>query len=92
MAIARIFEGRGWTAEQYDQLIARMDLHDHAAPGVLFHWAGKTADGMRAVDVYESREAADRLVQEKIGPAAAALQLPQPEIEEMEVHAFLTPA
>jgi hypothetical protein len=45
----------------------------------------------RAIDVYESREAADRLAQEKIGPAAAALQLPQPEIEEMEVHAFLTP-
>jgi hypothetical protein len=30
-----------------------MELNGHTAPGVLFHWAGKTADGMRAVDVYE---------------------------------------
>ncbi len=92
MAIARIFEGRGWTTEQYDQLIAKMDLRGHAAPGVLFHWAAQTPEGMRAIDVCESREAADRLAEGKIGPAAAALQLPQPEIEEMEVHAFLTPA
>jgi hypothetical protein len=92
MAIARTFEGRGWTTDQYDQLIEKMDLGGHAAPGVLFHWAGKTAGGMRAIDVYESREAADRLAQEKIGPAAAELRLPQPEISEMEVHAFLTPA
>ncbi len=92
MAIARIFEGRGWTQEQYDSLIKKMDLGGHAAPGVLFHWAGKTEDGMRAVDVYESREAADSLVQEKIGPASAELGLSTPEITETEVHAILTPA
>jgi hypothetical protein len=92
MTIARIFEARGWTPEQYDQLIERMNLGGHAAPGVLFHWAGKTESGMRAVDVYESREAADRVVQEQVGPAAAALGLPLPEISETEVHAILTPA
>ena len=92
MAIARIFEGRGWTREQYDALIERMDLGGHSAPGVIFHWAGPTPEGMRAVDVYESREAADRLVQEKVGPAATALGLPLPEIIETEVHAILTPA
>jgi hypothetical protein len=91
MAIARTFDGPGWTTDQYDQLIAKMDLGGHTAPGVLFHWASRTADGVRAVDVYESREAADRLAQEKIGPAAAALRLPEPKVSEMEVHAFLTP-
>jgi hypothetical protein len=92
MAIARVFEGRGWTAQQYDKLIDKMELGGHSAPGVLFHWAGKTPDGMRAVDVYESREVADRLAQEKIGPAAAELGLAPPEITEIEVHAILTPA
>lgn len=92
MAIARVFEGRGWTADQYDQLMAKMNLGGHSAPGVLFHWAAVTSNGMQAIDVYESREAADRLVQEKVGPAAAALGLPAPEISEMEVHAYLTPA
>jgi hypothetical protein len=96
MAIARTFEGKGWTAEQYDELIAKLvaDLGlapGRSAPGVLFHWAAATNDGMRAVDVYDSQEAADRLVQDHIGPIAGALGLPLPEITEFEVHNLLTP-
>ena len=91
MAIARVFEGRGWTLEQYDELMTRMDLGGHSAPGVLFHWAAATDAGVRAVDVYESREAADRLVQEKVGPISAALGLPAPEVSEYPVHSYLEP-
>ena len=91
MPIARVFDGKGWTPEQYDALIEKMQLGGRSAPGVLFHWAAQTSDGMRAVDVYESREAADRLVNEKVGPAAAALGLPLPDISEFEVHAILKP-
>ena len=90
MQIARIFDGKGWTPEQYDELIERMDIGGHAAPGVVFHWAARTDEGMRAVDVYESREAADLLVQEKVGPLAADLGLPMPEISEFEVYATLS--
>ena len=91
MAIARVFDGKGWTAEQYDELIGRMNLGGRAGPGVLFHWAAQTGDGMRAVDVYESREAADELAQSRIGPLVAELGLPMPEISEYDVHAYLTP-
>jgi hypothetical protein len=95
MAIARVFEGKGWTPEQYDKLIAalldRIGRGDRAAPGVLFHWATATPDGMRATDVYESREAADALVSDQIGPIAAELGLPLPEISEYEVHRYLAP-
>ena len=76
MAIARIFDAPGWTPEQYDALIARMDLGGQSAPGVLFHWAAQTDTGMKAVDVYESRAVADHLIQDKIGPIAAELGLP----------------
>ena len=89
--IARVFDARGWTPEQYDALIARMELGGRAAPGVLYHWAAPTPTGMRAVDVYESREAADRLAQEQIGPLVAALGLPMPDISEFDVHATLQP-
>ena len=92
MAIARIFDAPGWTPEQYDALIARMQLGGHTAPGVLFHWAAQTQSGMQAVDVYQSREVADRLVQEKIGPIAGELGLPLPQVTEFEVYATLTPA
>jgi len=49
-----------------------------------------TEDGVHAVDVYESREAADRLAAEKIGPLAAELGLPMPETSEYAVHATLS--
>lgn len=92
MVIARIFDAAGWTPEQYDALIDKMQLDGHTAPGVLFHWAAQTASGMRAVDVYQTREVADRLAQEKIGPIAGELGLPIPQVTEFEVHATLTPA
>lgn len=96
MAIARVFQGKGWTMEQYDELIAKLVTHlglapGQSAPGVLFHWAAQSDDGMHAVDVYESREAGDRLVQDTIGPIAGNLGLPLPEITEYEVHNLLTP-
>jgi len=94
MAIARVFDGNGWTVAQYDELmkhlVDQLELEPgQPAPGVLFHWAAPTADGMRAVDVYDSRESADRLVSETIGPIAARLNLPLPNITEYDVHNFL---
>lgn len=94
MAIARVFDGTGWTPQQYDALMVRLVDRLQLPPGepaagVLFHWAAPTADGMRAVDVYESREAADRLAQDAIGPIAVELGMPMPQISEYEVHAYL---
>jgi hypothetical protein len=91
MVIARVFDAPGWTVEQYDELIARMELGGHAAPGVLFNWATATRDGVRVVDVYESREVADRLAQSSVAPLVAELGLTMPAITEFEVHRFLTP-
>lgn len=92
--MARTFEAGGWTAEQYDELIRRLSARlglapGQTAPGVLFHWAAVTEGGMRAVDVYESSDAADRLVSQDIGPIAAELGLPLPTITELPVHALL---
>lgn len=94
MAIARVFDGKGWTSGQYDELIKRLVDRlglepGRSAPGVVFHWAAATDDGMRAVDVYESREAADVLVGESIGPIAGEMGLPLPEITEYEIHNLL---
>jgi hypothetical protein len=46
---------------------------------------------MKAVGLYESRAAADQQVQEKIGPIAAELGQPAPDISEFEVRATLSP-
>lgn len=94
MAIARTFEGKGWTPQQYDELLSRLlaglGRGRVAGPGVLFHWSTATDGGMRAVDVYESREAADALAAQ-IGPIAGELGMAMPEITEHEVHDYLVP-
>lgn len=70
-------------------MVGRLGLKPgESAPEVLFHWAASTDEGMRAVDVYESRQAADELVQEHIGPIATELGLSLPEISEYELHDF----
>lgn len=89
--IAREFDGPGWTLDQYDDLIAAMDLAGRSAPGVLFHWAASTDAGVHAVDVYETREAADTLAADTIGPIAGRLGLTPPTVTEFEVHNALTP-
>lgn len=86
MAIARMFRGKGWTRDQYDELITRMELNGRSAPGVLFHWAAAEDGNIVAVDVYESRAAADELAQTSVGPLAQELGLTMPEITEYEVH------
>ena len=90
MAVARTFDCKGWTPEQYDALMEELGFGPGVAgPGVLFHWAGPTADGMQAVDVYESRDDADRLVAEHVGRAAQKLGLPLPQITEHEVRNYV---
>jgi hypothetical protein len=89
--LARVFRGNGWSGAEYDALIEGMELGGRSAPGVLYHWAAQTADGVIAVDVYESRQAADTLAAERIGPLAAQLGLTPPSVEEYEVRNVLTP-
>jgi len=60
-------------------------------PGGLFHWVTKTSDGIRVIDVWQSREAFDKFSQEKIVPITQQVGLPAPpEIQFFEVHNYLT--
>jgi hypothetical protein len=76
------------TPEQYDKVIELMGLTSGGIPpGGIFHWAAKTDDGMRIVDVWESREAFDRFSEEQIGPFSQQVGITeQPEMTYREVH------
>ncbi len=94
VAIARLFECSGWTPDQYDQLIKTVDdrggFGGRAWPGNVFHWAAATDDGILAVDVSESAEAADRLVGDYLAPVIAELGLSTPKVTQHEVHNYLS--
>src|SRR5438445_790497 len=57
MAIVRVYDFPSATLAQYDQVMAKFD--NQLAPGNLLHAAGAFGQGFRAIDVFESREAAE---------------------------------
>jgi hypothetical protein len=59
---------RGATLDQYDQVSKKIGLTAGArSPGAISHGIAKTEDGIRVVDVWETKEGFDRYVQEQIG-------------------------
>jgi hypothetical protein len=84
MAVCLVITVPGGTLDQYDQV--RAGLGEPLGEGQIAHVAGATADGIRVVDVWESRADFDRFVQAKLGEQMARAGFPQPEIAEFEVH------
>jgi hypothetical protein len=82
---------KGATLEQYDKIVELMGLTSGNIPqGALFHWAAKTDDGIRVVDVWESREVFDRFSQEQIGPLSQQAGVTEPpETTYRDVHNHL---
>ena len=80
MAVAVEMNFKGATLGQYDQVLELMGLTpgSPAPPGAIFHWAAQTADGLRVVDVWETREAYDRFAQEQIGPYSQQVGITEP--------------
>jgi hypothetical protein len=66
MAVAVQLEFPGATLEQYDQVIKKMGFTPRGpgAPGGIFHWVTKTNDGIRVMDVWETKEQFERLSRE----------------------------
>ncbi len=87
MPVAVEMTFRDATLEQYDAVNERIGL----VPGgvgpehLLFHWAAKTEDGLRVVDVWDSRESYGAHVA-ALGPIFASVGIPQPEVATYDVH------
>lgn len=83
---------RGATIEQYDQILEKMGLRPGGPtpPGAISHWVAKTSDGMRVVDVWESKEDFERFAQAQIGPYAQEVGIDEePETTFYDVHNYL---
>jgi hypothetical protein len=93
MAIGVQADFAGGTLEQYDEVVKRMGFRPGGpgAPGGLFHWVTKTDDGIRVVDVWESREQFEKFSKEKIQPITAQVGITgPPQVKFFEVHNYLT--
>jgi quinol monooxygenase YgiN len=81
MALCMIFEP-GITQEQYDRVRKQVAPDNRPPPGLLYHVAGPIEAGWRVVEVWESREVAERYFNEKLGQALqdAGIPFPQPKV------------
>jgi hypothetical protein len=94
MAVAVQMDFRGATLGQYDQVMTKMDLARESAGipgGALFHWVTETADGLRVVDVWETREQFEAFAREQILPFTREVGITEtPDVAFYEVHNYLT--
>ena len=82
----------GGTLEHYDQINEMIGLlpGGPASRQELFHWATKTEDGFRVIDVWESQEAFEEFEREKLSPIYRQVGVPRPPlIQFFEVHNYL---
>jgi hypothetical protein len=93
MAVAIEMNFKGATLEQYDQVMKLMSLDGGSRPvppGALFHWVARTDDGIRVVDVWETKEQFDAFAEKEIGPYSQQVGIPAPpETRITEVHNYL---
>jgi hypothetical protein len=93
MPVAVEMNFSGATIAQYDQILGKMGLSPGGAvpAGAISHWVAKTDDGMRVVDVWETREQFDRFAHEKIEPYSKEVGIEgEPTIRFYDVHNYLT--
>jgi hypothetical protein len=94
MAVAVEMDFAGATLEQYDEVVKLMGLAGGSREmphGGLFHWVAKTDDGIRVVDVWDSKEQFEQFAQEQIGPYSQQAGIPNPpSVTFTEVHNHLT--
>ena len=77
----------GVTLAQYDAVIEEMGYTAGMGhPDGHFHWVAKTDDGLRIVDVWDSRETFGAFAEQLMGPITARLGVPAPEITFYDLH------
>ena len=93
MPVAVEMNFSGATIDQYDRILEKMGFTPGGAgpAGAISHWVAETDDGIRVVDVWETKEQFERFAQEQIGPYSKEVGIEgEPAMRFYEVHNHLT--
>ena len=90
MAVLVIAELPGVTAEQDDATVKMMDLEGDPPVGNRMRMSGPTDSGWRVMSLWESREAFDAFVRDRLAPGLKRLDRTVPEFQYLPVERVLT--
>jgi hypothetical protein len=87
MAVAMFMSWPGVTPDQYDAMMARLDLDSRPAAGGVLHLAALTDDGLEVCDVWQTEQAFHGFLQQRLLPVASELELEgEPEVKLIPLH------
>jgi hypothetical protein len=69
VAVAVFMHFPGLTQAQYDELMSDLDLDADPASGEILHVAAEAPDGINVCDLWQTREAAESFVEQRLRPA-----------------------
>ena len=87
MAVAMFMHWPGLTSDQYDAVMARLELDSMPAAGYVLHVAAVSDDGLDACDVWQTEQAFHGFLEQRFMPAVAEIGLAgEPEIKVVPLH------
>jgi hypothetical protein len=87
MAVAMFMRWSGVTADQYDTVMARLELDSNPAAGGVLHVAATTEEGLEVCDVWQTEQAFRGFYENRFLPVARELQIAgEPSIELVPLH------
>ena len=87
MAVAMFMHWPGVTSDQYDALMARLELDVSPAAGSVFHLAVTSDEGLEMCDVWQTEPAFQNFYEHRLLPIAEALEFEgEPKIRLAPLH------
>jgi len=87
MAVAMFMHWPGVTPDQYDALMARLDLDVNPAAGGVLHVAALTEDGLEVCDVWQTEQAFHGFFEQRLLPVVGELEIAgTPEVRLVPLH------
>ena len=93
MATVMLMHWREATPDQYDQARAKVGWDREVPEGAKLHVSGFSDDGLHVTDVWESEQAFNRFMEQRLAPVSQELGIQgQPEVKFYPLHGVFAPA
>lgn len=93
MATIMQMHWREATPDQYDQAREKVGWDRDIPTGAKLHISGFSDDGLHVLDVWESEQAFNTFMEQRLGPAIAEVGIQgQPEVQFFPLHGVFAPA